>query len=140
MEGATKLCNYYPSAKSGRSLVEFSRDFRSPEAQRLYAYWEAKRGAAPRPRLTDLDLMDIYEIAPVLTIRDAIDGGKEFLCRYWGTRLPDFCGLEATGKLVNECYKPESAAILIDRIQRTLIAYMLIRVVAVVEFVETVVP
>jgi len=129
-----------PTPKSGHSLVEYSTVFHTPEPQRLLEYWLEKRGERPRPRLSDFDLMALYKVAPVLTIRDLVNGGTDFRCRYWGTRLVDIFGVEPTGKLLSESFNPESADILRDRLHMALAADGALRVVTIVRLVDVTVP
>ncbi len=129
-----------PQAKSGHAMVEISSTFHMPETRRLLEYWQSKRGQRPRLRLNDLDLMEIYDIAPLLTIRDVVDGGREFRSRYWGTQLVNLFGVETTGKLLGEAFSPESAQVLKDRLCLSLQADGPVRVVAVVELIKINVP
>lgn len=124
------------SAKFGHSMVELSDELRSPVTRRLFDYWRAKRGGHARPGLEDFDLMDLYDIAPFMTIRDAVEGGREFRCRYFGTRMVELFGLEATGKLMSECYTSESAEVLSKRMRMTLDQPEPVRVVGIVTLTE----
>ena len=124
-------------AKKAQAFVEVSDALRSPVTRKLLDYWHSVRGAKARPRLRDFDMMALYEIAPFVTIRDAVDGGADFRCRFWGTRLREFFNVEATGKLLSETYNARSADALRSRIQLAMESEKPVRVVAVVELVET---
>lgn len=86
--------------------VAESDDFRFRNTQKMYRYWAEKRGERPRPRWRDITLMDIYDVAPCICVRDVIPGENDFVCRYWGTRLTDLYGIDCSGKKVSECYSP----------------------------------
>jgi len=132
--------SFQPPAVASRSLVESTTTFNSPVTRRLLDYWDILRCGRARPRLRDFELMEIYEIAPTLVIRDLIDGGAEFRCRYWGTRLVPFFGFDATGKLLMDCYVPDSAEVLRNRMLTAMTAEMPIRVAGIVDLVDTIVP
>lgn len=78
--------------------------FKSVTTQTLCDYWFEKRGDRERPRYSDIDLMDLFKIAPFICIRDVIDGGDDFHCRYWGTGLADTYKLDCTGKALSSTY------------------------------------
>ena len=42
--------------------------------------------------------MDLWQIAPRLSVKDVIGGGDEFRNRYWGSRLTLEFGVEGTGR------------------------------------------
>jgi len=78
-----------------------------PATVALRDYWlekQAKAGGVPR--YCDVDLMDLYRIAHLLSVKDVINDGEDFSNRYWGTELCRALGFEATGMRVSE-YKPE---------------------------------
>lgn len=70
----------------------------------LFNDWDARRGEPVRPCWRDMELMEIYPIAPFIHVRDIIDGGAEFRTRYWGTALTNNLGFDATGKMLHEYY------------------------------------
>ena len=59
---------------------------RSPVCLRLIHYWQ---GLATRnnghPEWAQVRLIDLYKIATFLAVKDVIDGGTDFLNRFWGT-------------------------------------------------------
>jgi hypothetical protein len=71
--------SFNPKARLSRSRAELTSEFVSPVANRLLGYWRLVKGDRVRPRLRDIDLMAIYDIAPVIAIRDKVDGGREFI-------------------------------------------------------------
>lgn len=75
---------------------------------RLIQYWRERMPAeGGLPSWRDFDLMDIYDIAAALAVKDVIDGGQDFINRFWGTSLTVALGFEGTGKLVST-YEPVS--------------------------------
>lgn len=128
---------YQSKATLIRSRAELTTRFISPVANRLLDYWRSVCGDRVRPKLGDINLMDIYDISPVTAIRDAVDGGREFRSRYWGTGLVRALGLETTGKLVCESYPPESAKVLCRRFSLVINQQSPVRAVGVVEAAES---
>ncbi len=92
--------------------VTATEDLRSPITRTLFDYWQAKRGDRPCPAWTDIHLMDIYKIAPHVVVRDVLDGGREFRCRFSGTGLSAALGVDGTGQLVAETYKRGAEGVL----------------------------
>mgnify|MGYP003118346127 FL=1 len=81
---------------------------RSPVCLRLIHYWQ---GLATRnnghPEWAQVRLIDLYKIATFLAVKDVIDGGTDFLNRFWGTGLTDALGFEGTNRRVSS-YEPAS--------------------------------
>ncbi len=80
----------------------------------VFHYWDQKRGDRPQPCWSDLDLMDIYQIAPYLTVKDAIDDGAEFRNRYFGSRLVSMLGYDGTGNILADTYADEALDMIMD--------------------------
>jgi len=119
-----------------RYLVAADDDFRSPKNRRLLDYWRRKAAGRARPAWRDLTLMDVYEIAPDIVVRDVVDGGAEFLCRYCGTAIVEMMGLEPTGRLLRDTYRREAADQMAARYRIALAEDRPIRVVGYVQVVE----
>ena len=115
--------------------VDRTEDLRSPVTRTLFDYWQTKRGDRSCPAWTDIYLMDIYKAAPHIVVRDVVDGGREFRCRYAGTGLSAVLGVDGTGQLIAETYKRGGGAVL-ARYQAVLSAGRPLRAVAYVEAVE----
>tara|TARA_B100000965_G_scaffold183559_1_gene153253 strand:+ start:302 stop:874 length:573 start_codon:yes stop_codon:yes gene_type:complete len=90
-------------------------DVRSPITRALLDYWRNKKGDAPGLRWRDVNLMDIYTIAPYLCICDAEDDGREFRARYSGTGIAQMFHEDRTGKLLAEMFGPEAAKVVAER-------------------------
>jgi len=84
--------------------------------------------------------MDIFDIAPNIMVRDAVDGGREFRCRYFGTKLVSTFGYDPTGNLLADVYDPSSAKTAVDRYHSALVCDTPTRVVGYVDLVETTLP
>lgn len=110
--------------------------YKSPMTRRLLAYWRERKGDRPRPAWTDLCLMDVYGIAPQIVVRDTVDGGRDFHCRFCGTKLVSVLGMEPTGRLLDECYAPEGRDMMLARYRMVLEADAPVRVVGYVRVVE----
>ncbi|MEP0337713.1 MAG: PAS domain-containing protein [Alphaproteobacteria bacterium] len=92
--------------------VTAAEDLRSPITRTLFDYWQTKRGDRPCPAWSDIQLMDVYKIAPHVVVRDVLDGGQEFRCRFSGTGLSAVLGVDGTGQLVRETYKRGAEGVL----------------------------
>ena len=67
-------------------------------------YWRrlGEARADGLPRVSDLNLMALYKIADRLVVAQVLDGGDEFRVRYWGTRVRDAFGEDATHRLTRD--------------------------------------
>ena len=109
--------------------AEASESFRFPNTSRLYAYWNQQRGGRPRPQWGDINLMDVYDVAPYICVRDVIPGSDDLVCRYWGTRLTELYGVDCTGKKISETYSAEGASNTLSIYRRTLASERPLRLV-----------
>ncbi|MEQ9171331.1 MAG: hypothetical protein RLO05_03165 [Rhodospirillales bacterium] len=96
-------------ADADLSVVRVEGDIalcRSPVCLALIAYWRdiADRDGA-HPRWDSVKLMDLYKIAHHLVVKDVVDGGKDYVNRFWGTAVTDGLGFDGTYKHVT-AYQP----------------------------------
>ena len=89
-------------------FVEETWEFESADLRWLLGYWNDKRGDRACPAWRDIDLPAIYKYAPKIAVKDAIDGGKDFRIRFWGTEITEWLRFDATGKRHSE-YFPEAS-------------------------------
>ena len=87
-----------------RFYFDHSATLKSPTTRRLYDYWQSKCGDRPRPQWSDFDLLELLDISRFIVVRDVVDGGKDFYCRYWGTGLADMYHFDCTGQLISESW------------------------------------
>ncbi len=86
-------------------------DCRAPATVQLGVYWREHYAKAQGvPRYKDVELMDLYKIAHLLAVKDVLNGGEDFVNRYWGTELVQALGFEGTGILLSE-YEPDDMRI-----------------------------
>jgi hypothetical protein len=85
-------------------FTEQTWDFTTPALRWLLDHWLDKRGDRDCPRWRDIDLPSMYKYAPNIVVKDAIDGGRDFRVRYWGTAVTEWLRLDATGKLLSEYF------------------------------------
>ncbi len=76
-----------------------------PNARILYEYWEEKRGNRAYPAWKDIDLIDLWMIAPCLIVKDVIEDGNDYLNRYWGTQVALRAGFDASGRTHKSIYQ-----------------------------------
>ena len=56
----------------------------------------------------DLDLMEIYTLAPCIAVKNVIENGRDFVNRYWGTGMTQAYGLDATGLRFSDYLEPDA--------------------------------
>ena len=83
-------------------------DFTDPEFCWMRDYWQEKRGDRPCPRLRDINLPSLFRQAPKIVIKDAIDDGRDFRVRYWGTNVTDWLKFDGSGKLLSDYFPQKS--------------------------------
>ena len=110
--------------------------FVSSKCRRLLAYWRDKAGDRVRPTWYDINLIDLYDIAPFITVRDVVDDGRQFRCRFCGTGLAEVTGFDLTGGLLSENYAPAGAQIMLKRYRATIDAGGPLRIVGFLKTVE----
>jgi len=89
------------------SVVTFTEDYDGANGTRLLEYWRTLKGDKDRPAWSQFDFLDIADIASQVIIKDVIDGGAEFINRFWGTTHVEQGGFDGTGKITRDYYNPE---------------------------------
>ncbi len=92
------------SVSSEHVLTIETETFKTDTTNRLYDYWRGKCGDRERPHLADIELMDLYDIAPFMFIRDVIDDGKDLMCRFWGTEMTNAFKMDCSGKPISKSF------------------------------------
>lgn len=129
--------NTNPTLLDGIKLhVEQSEHFREQNTGKLYRYWTEKRGERPRPQWRDIALMEIYDVAPCICVRDVSPVGDDFVCRYWGTRLTELYGIDCSGKTISECYSPSGIRNTLDIYSRVMASDRPIRLVGNLGYID----
>jgi len=82
----------------------------SPKVQAFYDYWLSRHVNGVIPKWSDIDLMEIHDLAPGIAVKDVIDGGREFRNRYWGTGMVRAYDFDATGRTFSDYLDQKSAA------------------------------
>lgn len=107
-----------PRLHPGANLITRRLDdgarLRGEATRILYGYWREKRGDRPFPRWDEIHLMDLWRVAACIGVKDVIDGGRDFLNRFWGTRITEASGIEGTGKTTTEIYGDRSESSFIN--------------------------
>ena len=90
------------------------------------AYWQSLSTPHHLPTWDEFDLMMIPAKAiPLTHIFDAVDNGKDFRCRFWGTAMADVMGLELAGKLLSSMHSSaQFVEIVTQQMSATLTARM----------------
>ena len=85
-----------------------------PVLQELLDYWLAVSDrTGVLPTLSDINLMELYRIAPRLFIGDRVraeNGNIRYRWRFWGTTLSIFVGADLTGKFLNQTHDEKATA------------------------------
>jgi hypothetical protein len=78
-------------------------DISHPKLQRLYDYWDAKRGGRRMPSRADIDPLEITFVVGNVILVDVLDEEPpRFRIRLHGTNLSQRVGYELTGKMLDE--------------------------------------
>ncbi|MBT6096445.1 MAG: PAS domain-containing protein [Rhodospirillaceae bacterium] len=93
-----------------RSVLEAATELHHTAPAKLFEYWNQKRGDRQRPTWDDLELMDLWEIARYVVVKDVIHANRDFRFRYWGSAMTDIAGVDGTGKLTSELYTTDAFA------------------------------
>ena len=72
--------------------------------RRVFEYWRFKKTDGQNPSWETIDLIDIYQSAPFIVVKDVIDGGAEFRNRFWGTGITRIVGSDQTGVMLGDYY------------------------------------
>jgi hypothetical protein len=97
--------------ESKRQMIQLPKECSHADYVTLFDFWRAGcHDSAEIPKLRDLDLMDIYSIAPNIVIIDMEGGGdgRRFLWRYAGSGIRHLTGMEITNRYVDEIYDPDA--------------------------------
>lgn len=100
-----------PAEDAGEPWVGFeqTRIFRSAKNRELLSYWSNLAGDRPYPSWRDVDLMALHRLATGLVVKDVEGDGAVYRNRYWGRRLTEVTGIEATGLKHSEMYNSDMA-------------------------------
>jgi hypothetical protein len=78
--------------------------------QRIFAYWQSKRGNRAMPRRADLDPTEIPpHLLPGITLVDVVPDRRRYVYRLVGTMEVEVRGYDPTGKSVGQAYFGENA-------------------------------
>lgn len=79
--------------------------------QRLFAYWNARRGDRPAPARADIDPLDIPDLLSIVTLVDVLHDPLRFRYRLIGTAVAQALRRDSTGRFVDEAlYGSEAPA------------------------------
>ncbi len=99
-----------------RKSTGMADDCRSSVNRQLVDYLRRLENRLGRkPGWPDVELMDVYKIAPSIVVRDVLDGGREFRIRFWGTEMAVALEFDATGMLLSDIDPPEMIDIVRSR-------------------------
>jgi hypothetical protein len=84
----------------------------SPLLQRLLGYWDAKRGRRGFPSRADIDPIEFSFALNRISMVDVLYNPLRFKYRVWGSEHVRYCGVDMTGKYVDEYPVPEHRDIL----------------------------
>jgi hypothetical protein len=79
----------------------------SPELQRLYDDWDARRGNREMPSRDDFDALELKYILGRLNLVDALHDPVRFRYRVFGGDIAKRFGFEMTGRFVDDYCAPE---------------------------------
>jgi hypothetical protein len=75
--------------------------------QAVYDYWRELRGARAMPSWSDVDMMSLpLEVVPWCSVIDVVEGGQDFVVRFWGTERVRLQAMDYTGRSVEDFRPP----------------------------------
>ncbi len=93
----------------------------SPVMLQMVDIWSGWCKGQPAPTWADVNLMEIPpSLVPMTACVDVIEGGKDFVYRYWGTGLTELFGLDETGTRLTDNPIVSSQLVLSDQLQAVL--------------------
>lgn len=113
--------------------------FAGPATTAAHEYWlqlSACHGDG-MARVSDLNLMALYRVADRLVVKQVLDGGVEFRNRYWGTRVRDAFGSDATHKITADLVQGKRLAQILSLYRLAIAAPRPIRVIGEALFFES---
>lgn len=91
-----------PNQRPDYEQKEMSLDLIDGDLAKALDYWRSLTLDDRAPSWSEFDLMKLpLSLIPKCHVCDAVDGGKDFLCRFWGTGVTDLVGDDMTGKLIS---------------------------------------
>lgn len=79
----------------------------------VHAYWDGLRGGRFAPAWGEFQLIDLpAAIIPYMRVTDVIDGGRDFVYRFWGTGLSFVRAFDRTGMRLAGIDSPRTATAL----------------------------
>lgn len=100
--------------KSATFYFEQSSEFDAWELRWLLDYWQGLCGDRDCPRLIDVGLPEIVRQAPKIIVRDAVDGGRDFVNRFWGSEMRAWLGFDGTGRKLTDYYPAAALKPMLD--------------------------
>lgn len=113
--------------------------FAGPATSAAHTYWLelSSRHKDGKARVSDLNLMSLYRVADRLVVKQVLDGGVEFRNRYWGTRVRDAFGSDATHKVTADLVQGERLAQILSLYRLAITAPRPVRVTGETLFFES---
>jgi hypothetical protein len=94
--------------------------YRLGGAWRVWNEARTRRGALPGRN--DIDILELRELLPRLTLYDVVEGGRDFRYRVHATESAAVMKEERTGKLRSEIDQPPERAVRTDALLRRIVA------------------
>ncbi len=81
---------------------EHSLDLLDEDQTTVLEYWRSLSSDGRVPTWDEFDLMELpLHILPNINIFDAVDGGEDFKCRFWGSTHTEIWAREMAGTLLS---------------------------------------
>ncbi len=88
------MTNYIDYQQDERSI-----DLLDGDLATALEYWRSLSTHGKVPRWDEFDLMKLpLNLVGLTHVFDVIEGGKDFHCRFWGTKLVEIFGFDVTGR------------------------------------------
>ncbi len=94
INGSNQMTNYIDYQQEERSI-----DLLDGDLATALEYWRSLSTDGRVPRWDEFDLMKLpLNLVGLTHVFDTIEGGKDFHCRFWGTKLAEIFGFDVTGR------------------------------------------
>lgn len=98
------------SARQGGDEIigaALARIERNTHQMRLFDYWRAKKNGNDVPLWNTFELMDLFQSASFLVVKDVVDSGGDFINRYWGSGMTESIGTDHTDAWLGDYYEDD---------------------------------
>lgn len=88
-----------------------------PLLAEAFAAWRGWAGDRPAPTWKDVRLVDVPpRLLPTSTVVDVVDGGADYVYRFWGTGMRELFAADETGKRLSRTLQPQFLKVTLEQL------------------------